>query len=94
MIPLETFFNIDYPSLHQQGGHGASIFYAQSWALMHYLIQGNNGKRKAQLGVFMELLATGAAVPNAFRQAFGADYAAMENELRTYVAQKVLSAPL
>jgi len=50
LIPLETFFNVDYPSLHQQGSHGVGIFYAQSWALMHYLIREITAKEKLSWG--------------------------------------------
>jgi hypothetical protein len=91
LIPLETFFDIDYTSLHQQGGHGASIFYAQSWAMMHYLIQGNQGKRNPQLAAFLELLARGTKTREAFQQAFQTDYAAMDVELKRYVAQNTFN---
>jgi tetratricopeptide (TPR) repeat protein len=91
LIPLETFFDIDYHSLHQQGGHGASIFYAQSWAMMHYLIQGNKGKRNPQMAAFLGLLARGTKTREAFQQAFQTDYAAMDVELKKYVAQNSFS---
>jgi tetratricopeptide (TPR) repeat protein len=91
LIPLETFFDIDYTSLHLQGGHGASIFYAQSWAMMHYLIKGNQGKRNPQLAAFMELLARGIKTREAFRQAFQTDYAVMDMELKRYVAQNTFN---
>lgn len=91
LIPLETFFNIDYSSLHQQGGHGASIFYAQSWALMHYLIQGNQGKRNPQMAAFLELLVRGVKTREAFQQAFQTDYASMDAELRKYVTQNTFN---
>ena len=87
LIPLEQFFNIDYPSLHQQGNHGASIFYAESWALMHYLIQSNQGVRVGQMGMFLDLLLKGVKNRDAFQQAFKMDYAAMDAELRKYVGQ-------
>ena len=91
LIPLETFFDIDYHSLHQQGGHGASIFYAQAWAMMHYLIQGNQGKRNPQMAAFLELLARGTKTREAFKQAFQTDYAAMDVELKRYVAQNTFN---
>lgn len=91
LIPLETFFDIDYHSLHQQGGHGASIFYAQSWALMHYLIQGNQGKRNAQLATFMGYLADGMKTKEAFEKAFQTTHAVMDAELRKYVSQKTFN---
>lgn len=88
LIPLETFFNVDYTGLHQQGSHGAGIFYAQSWAMIHYLIQGNHGARLKQMGNFLDLLVKGVKTREAFDQAFQTDYATMETELKNYVAQR------
>lgn len=87
LIPLEQFFSIDYPSLHRQGKHGASVFYAEAWALMHYLIQGNGGVRVNQMGAFLNLLMKGVKNRDAFQQAFKMDYAAMDAELRKYIGQ-------
>jgi tetratricopeptide (TPR) repeat protein len=86
-MPIETLFNIDYLSLHQQGNHGASIFYAQSWALVHYMIQGNGGAKAKQVTTFLNLLAKGIKTRDAFQQAFQMTYADMETELKKYVAQ-------
>lgn len=88
LIPFDTFFNIDYYSLHRQGSHGANIFYAQSWALMHYLMNGNEGKRSKQLDVFLGAVMNGKPAREAFQQAFQIDYATMEKELRNYVGQR------
>ena len=87
LIPFEVFFNIDYYSLNRQGSHSANIFYAQSWALMHYLMQGNGGKRSPQLRRFLNLVMTGKEPKEAFQSAFQTDYASMEKELRRYVRQ-------
>ena len=54
MLPLQTLFEVDYKSPHYNEKNKQSIFYAQSWALMHYLIIGKAGKVD-QLGKFMEL---------------------------------------
>src|ERR1041384_2764643 len=54
MLPLRTLFEVDYKSPHYNESKKQSIFYAQSWALMHYLIIGKAGKVE-QLGKFMNL---------------------------------------
>ncbi len=87
-IPFENFFSIDYYSLHRQTKQSAQLFYAQSWALLHYLIQGNNGARNPQLLKFVDLLIQGTKPKEAFQQAFQSDYAAMETELRKYIEQR------
>lgn len=87
-IPFETFFAIDYYTLHKQNKQSAQFFYAQSWALVHYLLQGGGGARRAQLGKFVDLLMAGGKPKEAFQQAFQSDYAAMEAELKKYAAQR------
>lgn len=93
-IPFETFFGIDYYTLHKQSKQNAQLFYAQSWALLHYLLQGNDGARRGQFGKFVDLLIAGAKPKDAFAQAFESDYAAMEAELKKYVAQRSFSGTL
>lgn len=88
LIPLDTFFNIDNYSLHQQGSDGAGLFYAQAWALMHYLIQSDNGARNPQLSKFLNLLLSGKQPKEAFGEAFQTDYKTMEKELKKYVEQR------
>jgi len=87
-IPFETFFAVDYYSLHRQSKQGAQLFYAQSWILLHYLLQGNGGARQVQFGKFVDLLMQRNKPKDAFQQAFQSDYATMESELKRYAAQK------
>ncbi len=87
LIPLNTFFNIDHYSLHQQGSDGVGLFYAQAWALMHYFLQSNNGARNPQLSKFINLLLANKPPKEAFTEAFQTDYATMEKELKKYVEQ-------
>jgi tetratricopeptide (TPR) repeat protein len=84
--PLKTLFGIDYYSLHRNKGEAKSFFYAQSWALVHYLILGNNGQRQQQLGQFLRLLLSKMPVEKAFQEAFQTDFATMEKELKKYVS--------
>src|SRR5258708_6114002 len=82
LMPLDTLFNISNYQLHQMGDHSAGIFYAESWALMHYLIQ--TGKSKS-LATFMDLLIKNTTPEKAFQDAFQIDYAQMQKELEKYV---------
>ncbi|HEU4835033.1 MAG TPA: tetratricopeptide repeat protein [Pyrinomonadaceae bacterium] len=84
MLPLKTLFEVDHKSPHYNETQKQGIFYAQSWALMHYLIIGKVGKVE-QLGKFMELLGAKVPVDQAFPQAFGVPFEVMEKELREYV---------
>lgn len=84
LLPLDKLFAVDYYSLERSKHNSRGLFYAQSWALIHYLIQGNEGKRRNQLGVFLGLLRKNTAVEKAFREAFQTDYAGMQRELKDY----------
>jgi tetratricopeptide (TPR) repeat protein len=94
LIPLKTFFEIDNYSLHQNGSHSRSIFYAQAWALIHYLIQANKGANAGNMNKFLNLVMSGAQPEKAFQQAFQSDYATMEKTLKKYVEQQSFTGTL
>lgn len=86
MLPLKTLFEVDHKSPHYNEAKKQGIFYAQSWALVHYLLIGKAGKRE-QLGKFLDLLNARVPVEDACQQAFGMPLVGMEKELRNYVNQ-------
>jgi tetratricopeptide (TPR) repeat protein len=86
LIPLSQLFAVTQYSLQRNKHDVRSLFYAESWALMHYLILGNEGKRLPQLGEFLALTKKGVPTDEAFRRAFQTDTAAMEKELQKYVS--------
>lgn len=84
LLPLRTLFEVDHKSPHYNEAEKTSIFYAQSWALMHYLMIGKAG-RNEQLEKFMKLLNSRVPLERAFQDAFGMTFEAMETELTNYV---------
>lgn len=92
LIPFETFFAVDNISLHERGAAGAGLFYAQAWALVHYLRHGEGGARKPQLDTFLSLVTAGKNPTTAFADAFKTDYAQMESALKKYIGQKVFTS--
>jgi len=86
MLPLATLFQVDHNSPYYNERNKQGIFYAQSWALMHYMIIGKQG-RVEQLGKFIELIGTDVPMAQAFQQAFQTTYDVIEKELRDYVKQ-------
>lgn len=92
LVPLKTLFEMDYYSLHRNKRDAKGIFYAQSWALVHYLILGNEGKRLPQVNRFLSLLSTGRLTEEAFKEAFETDFVAMERELKKYVSGSTFRA--
>jgi hypothetical protein len=85
MLSLKTLFKVDPESPYYNERDKQSIFYAQSWALVHYLILGNKGQRLEQLGKFLQLIDTSVPMENAFQQAFHTTFEDMEAGLRDYV---------
>ncbi len=92
LLPLRTLFTVDQRSPYYNEGRKMSVFYVESWALLHYLIQGNNGQRREQLGTFLNLLGAGKPAEDAFKQAFQTDYEAVEKELKEYVRRNTYAA--
>ncbi|MDQ1610962.1 MAG: hypothetical protein QOG00_893 [Pyrinomonadaceae bacterium] len=84
-IPLKTFFDVDRRSPQYNESDKAGVFYAQSWALIHYLMLGNDGARRPQLTRFISQLNGELSIEENFRQSFQADYGKLESELRGYL---------
>ncbi|MCA1642302.1 MAG: tetratricopeptide repeat protein [Acidobacteria bacterium] len=84
-MPLEDLLRVTHGSPAYNESDKNGVFYAESWALVHYLLQGNKGQRVAQLGRFSSLVAAGKPVEESFQQAFQTDFKTMERELRAYV---------
>jgi tetratricopeptide (TPR) repeat protein len=85
LIPLGTLFRIDQTSPYYSESGKLGLFYAQSWALVHYLSEVRGGARREGLARFTALLAEGQAVDDALRGAFGAGMDEIESGLAEYV---------
>ncbi|HEX8091958.1 MAG TPA: tetratricopeptide repeat protein [Blastocatellia bacterium] len=86
-IPLQDLFNVKHDSPIYNEREKQGIFYAESWALTHYLMFGENMARQPQLVDFVRLLGSGVSVDRAFAQAFKTDPATMEKEVRRYMGK-------
>jgi Flp pilus assembly protein TadD len=85
LIPLHTLFDVDQQSPYYYETGKRSLFYAESWALAHYLLNGEGGARRADVPRFMDALAAGVETEDALRRAFGLDADALESRLSAYV---------
>ena len=83
-IPLERLFAIDRNSPEYRDRERKRVYFAECWALIHYLSRGNES-RTPQLSRFMALLGQGMPQDAAFREAFGGDYSVLFGELNNYV---------
>lgn len=83
LLPLPTLFAVDHNSPYYNEKSKQGIFYAQSWALMHYLIIGKGMHDK--LTTFLDLVVNNVPVETAFPKAFETTFEAMLKELDDYV---------
>jgi len=84
ILPLKTLFAVDRRSPYYNEAGKVGTFYAQSWALVHYLMLANDGKRRSQFAEFIRLLDRDTPVEESFRQAFQVDYRTIEKEVANY----------
>jgi hypothetical protein len=90
-IPLTELLAVDHQSPLYNEGSRRGVFYAESWALVHYLLIGNP-KRQGQLSAYLEKHADGVPSAQAVREAFGVSEAELEKELRRYVQQSAYTS--
>jgi len=84
LLPLTTLFAVDHNSPYYHEENKGSIFYAESWALMHYL-EVNDFQHKTQLiSNYGSLLAQNVDSVTAASQAFG-DLNKLQKELEGYI---------
>ena len=85
LLPLAKLFAVTRDSPDYNEEHRAGLFYAQAWALTHYLVCGADRANSAKLARFISRLGESGGTEASFREAFGTDYRPMEQALRTYL---------
>lgn len=84
LIPLAELTAVDHDSpLYNEEGL-KSDFYAECWAVTHYLLLGDE-ERRQQLGRYLALIEFGVPPEKAFTDAFGSDLGGLENEVRGHL---------
>src|SRR4029078_2249964 len=89
MLPLPLLFSVSHGSPYYNEKTKQGMFYAQSWAVVHYLMFAENGKRRQQLVKYLSLTLSGGSIDANFREAFGIEYGTLEEELRRYVQNQM-----
>lgn len=84
LLPPETLFAVDNKSPYYNEESKQSIFYAQAWLLVHYLMQTDGGVRRAELVRFVDSLLSGIPVERAFRESFRLSYGEIQTALALY----------
>src|SRR2546423_2467192 len=84
-LPLRTLFAVDSKSPYYNEGNKMNVFYAESWMLMHYLMQGDGQKHRPQLAKFVDLLRVNTTIEDAFQRAFDNNIEAVEKDFKSYI---------
>jgi tetratricopeptide (TPR) repeat protein len=86
LLPLTTLLSVDRTSPYYHEEQKGSIFYAESWALTHYLEIGDAQKGTTRLQDYANLLVRNTDPMLAAQQAFG-DLALLQKSLFSYISQ-------
>ena len=86
-LTLDELLNVRRDSPLYNEGERRSLFYAQSWALVHMFLTGEPDRSK-QLTEYVDLTSGGMAPLEAWERAFG--FVDVEKELRRYVTKYTL----
>jgi tetratricopeptide (TPR) repeat protein len=84
LMPLNVLFKVDQSSPYYNEDHKTSIFYAESWALMHYLMVGDKASHRPMLAAYLAALSQGASQDEAAAKAFG-DLKKLQSAVYNYI---------
>jgi tetratricopeptide (TPR) repeat protein len=86
LLPLATLFAVDTSSPYYHEENKGSIFYAESWALTHYLKTKDYREKTNRVTEYAELLAQKVDPATAATRAFG-DLKQLQSNLEGYIRQ-------
>lgn len=84
-MPLQELLTATHESADYNESDRQGLFYAQSWLLTHFLMNGDNLALKARFGNYTKLLRLGQPPDKALVNALGVSLPALEAELRRYL---------
>jgi tetratricopeptide (TPR) repeat protein len=86
LIPIETLLEIDHNSPYYNETNRASVFYAESWAVVHYLMMDNDARQKQLMKNFLNGWQKSGNQLEAAREAFG-DLKQFGKRIESYARQ-------
>jgi tetratricopeptide (TPR) repeat protein len=86
LYPLLPFLEDDGRSMKIDDRSRVNVYYAQSWALIHFFMLGDGGKWTKTFGPFVDALVAGEPVDTAFRRTVSPDVNEFESRFKAYVA--------
>jgi TonB family protein len=86
-IPLDVLFKVDQSSPYYNESNKTSIFYGESWVLVHYLLIGDRMAHRPMLDAYLNALGQGSDPVEAAKMAFG-DLHKLQSDLQTYIQSR------
>ena len=86
LIPLDVLFRVDHNSPYYHQENKGSVFYAESWALTHYLEVTDRQNHTERLSQYMTLMSQHTDAVVAAQKAFG-DLKQLQMKLEAYIRQ-------
>lgn len=87
LLPLDVLFNVDHTSPHYNEQNKTSVFYAQSWAVAHYLFLSEAGQKGKLMEKYLGAVLKGASPVEA--AASLGDFKKFERTLESYIRQNL-----
>ena len=87
LLPLEELFQVTQRSSYYNEANRANIFYAESWALVHFLMVDPSQRKADLVDRYIEKLAAGMNSLDAAKAAFG-DLGQLQQNLQKYVTRQ------
>jgi len=84
LIPLQVLFKVDEKSPYYHEEQKGTEFYAESWALTHFLMINDNRSHSTRISTYVRLVGKGEDPVVAAQEAFG-DLKQLEAALRAYI---------
>lgn len=92
LLPLDQMLGNDSAGKLVRDRGTVGLFYAQAWALVHYLTLAREGKEQHRISNYLEAVRGGMAIEPAFRQTFGTTFRGMQDELERYLRRPAIPA--
>lgn len=83
VLPLDKMLQVTQASPHYREGEKTGLFYAQSWALVHYLFMDERARKAGWFQAYLKALTQNPDALAAAREAFG-DLARLQTTLSQY----------
>lgn len=98
LLPLRDVLAFDASGKVAHTPERVAAFYAQAWALVHYLQHGEGGKLAPDVGRYLDALRRGASIDAAIATAFATTVEELESRVTTYIrrgqfATRILDEP-